>query len=164
VKEFAAALACTLMLACGGSPLPGAMLGTYQVVGQSKTNSCGLGAPNPWSFDAELSEQGTTIYWSWMDGSPLLSGSLGGQGKVTLGRSGTVNADSTDAGLGPCNLQRTDDLELTLATGNKSFTGTISYSYVVASGATCTDQLASSGGQFSALPCTVTYTVTGTRQ
>ena len=72
MKKLAAAVACAFVLACGGSPLPGAMLGTYQVVGQSKANSCGLGAPNPWSFDAERSpEQGTTIYWSWMDGSAL---------------------------------------------------------------------------------------------
>ena len=164
MKKLAPALACVLVLACGDSPLPGAMLGTYKVVGKSRTNSCGLGAPNPWNFDAELSEQGSTLYWSWMDGSPMLSGSLGAQGHATLARNGTLNPDSTQSGLGPCNLQRSDALDLTLGTGNKSFGGTISYSYVVASGATCTDQLVSSGGQFKALPCTVSYTVTGARQ
>jgi hypothetical protein len=152
--------------ACGDSPLPGSMLGTYQVVGQSKTNSCGLGAPNPWTFDAQLSLSGSTLYWSWMDGSPVISGTLGAQLQSTLQTTGTVNADSTDAGLGPCNLTRADDLDLVLASGSptKSFGGTISYSYTVASGSTCTDQLATMGGQFSALPCSVSYTVKGTRQ
>jgi hypothetical protein len=164
VKCLALALVLGLGLACGGSPLPGAMLGTYKVVGQSKKNSCGLGAPDPWTFDAELSLQGSTLYWSWMDGSPLLSGSLGSQGHATLTRTGTVNADSTDAGLGPCNLERSDALDLVLGDGNASFGGTIGYSFAVANGATCTDQLVSSGGMFRALPCTVQYTVSGTRQ
>ena len=146
------------------TPLPGTQLGTFKVTGQSKTNTCGLGAPDPWTFDAQLSQKGSTLYWSWMDGSPLLSASLGAQGQVDLTRTAMVNADSTDAGLGPCTLQRSDSLDLVLGSGNASFGGTIGYSYTAATGATCTDQLTKQGGQFSALPCTVSYTVAGTRQ
>ena len=145
--------------------MPGNMLGTYKVVGQSQTNSCGLGAPNPWTFDVQLSEQQTTLYWDWMDGSPLLSGTVS-QTQATIDTNATVNADSTDAGLGPCNLQATSALTLTLGSGAPpgSFTGTMSYTYAPTSGSTCTDVLAPAGGMYNALPCSLSYTVTATRQ
>jgi hypothetical protein len=156
---------CLLLMACSGSPLPGRVLGTYTVSGQSANNTCGLGAPNPWKFDVQLSLQGSTLYWSYMDGSPLLSGATSGSGHVTLLNSQSLNADSTDAGLGPCTLERNDDLVLTLGSGSTpaSFSGTISYSYTPASGASCGDVMTSAGGPFSALPCSVEYDVTATR-
>src|SRR6202453_1566324 len=150
---------------CGNASMPGQTLGMYKVVGQSQTNSCGLGAPNPWTFDVQLSLQQSTLYWDWLDGSPLLSGTLSQQ-SATITDSVTVNADSTDAGLGPCNLDTTSNMLIDLGSGVPpgSFTGTLSYSYTPASGATCTDVLATGGGMYNQLPCTVTYTVTATRQ
>ena len=162
-----AAAACLLAAAaaCSDSPMPGRVLGTYTVTGQSKSNTCGLGAPDPWKFTVQLSESGSTLYWSWLDGSPLLSAPTSSSGQVSLRNSQQLNADSTDAGLGPCTLLRDDDLELTLATGATpaSFTGTIGYTYTPASGSTCTDVLNSSGGTFSTLPCAVSYGVSATR-
>jgi hypothetical protein len=149
-------------VACASTALPGTQLGTFKVTAQSQTNTCGLGAPNPWTFDVQLSQSGTTLYWSWMDGSPLLSGPVNASSHATITDSEAGNVDGTDASLGPCTLQRADDLELDLAAG--SFTGTVGYSFTVATGATCSDQLASYGGQFEALPCTVTYTVTASKQ
>jgi hypothetical protein len=150
---------------CSGGAMPGQMLGIYKVVGQSQTNSCGLGAPNPWTFDVQLSRQQSTLYWDWMDGSPLLSGTLSRQ-STSITSSATVNADSTDAGLGPCNLDTISSLQLALGSGSPpgSFTGTMNYAYTPASGATCTDVLLASGGMYTQLPCTVTYAVTATRQ
>jgi hypothetical protein len=160
-----AALACLLAAACSDSPMPGRVLGTYTVTGQSQSNSCGLGAPDPWKFTVQLSENGSTLYWSWLDGSPLLSGASSASGQVSLKDSQQVNADSTDAGLGPCTLVRDDDLELVLGAGTTpaSFTGTISYAYTPSTGSTCTDVLSASGGSFSNLPCAVEYGVTGNR-
>jgi opacity protein-like surface antigen len=158
----AAASACTA--ACSDSPLPGAMLGTYKVTGQSVTNACGLNAPDPWSFEVQLSLQGSTLYWSWMDGSPILSGNFDTQGHATLTRTGTLNPDSTDAGLGPCTLERSDTVDVVLASGNSSFGGTIGYAYKPVSGATCSDQLGGAGGMFKSLPCAMSYRVDGARQ
>jgi hypothetical protein len=147
--------------------MPGQQLGTYSVSGTTggSSNTCGLGAPSPWQFDVRLSVQGSTLYWDWMDGSPFVSGSLAST-KASLTQSATVNADSTDAGLGPCNLQTSSDFTLTLGSGTPpgSFTGTLAYSYTPASGATCGDVLASAGGMYATLPCSLTYTVTGTHQ
>jgi hypothetical protein len=147
------------------SAMPGASLGTYKVVGQSQSNSCGLGAPNPWTFDVQLSESGKTLYWDWLDGSPLLSGSVASS-QVTINQTSEVNADSTDAGLGPCNLNTSSTFTLTLGSGGppNGFSGTMSYSYAPASGATCSDVLTSGGGMYDNLPCSLTYTVTATRQ
>jgi hypothetical protein len=153
--------------ACSATPLPGTQYGTYKVTGQTETNSCGPGldSPDPWVFNAQLSQDGTTIYWSFIDGNAPLSGALVSDG-VTLTTSTTANVDATDAGAGPCTMTRADAVVLTFASGSPppSFTGTITYSFTVPSGSTCTDQLASSGGQYSTLPCTLEYTVTADRQ
>ncbi len=167
VAGAALAGAClALLCGCNDSSMPGKVLGMYKVVGQSTSNTCGLGAPSPWTFDVQLSQQGTTLYWSWLDGSPLLSGPLGSGSAASLKSSGTLNADSTDAGLGPCNLERDADLEVALASGSPppSFGGTIGYAFQASGGSDCRDQLTASGGMFDALPCAVSYTVSATRQ
>lgn len=160
-----AAAACLLSFACSDSPMPGRVLGVYTVSGQAKSNTCGLGAPDPWKFTVQLSMSGSTLYWSWLDGSPLLSGPASSSGAATIKNTQQVNADSTDAGLGPCTLVRDDDLEITLGSGATpaSFAGTIGYQYAPASGSTCTDALSASGGSFSTLPCAIAYDVTATR-
>lgn len=157
-----ASLAFLLVVACSGTPLPGTQLGTFKVVGTAETNSCGLGAPNPWTFDVQLSQQGSTLYWSWMDGSPLVSGTLDASSHTSIDDTQSGNVDGTEAGLGPCTMQRADDLEVTLAEG--SFTGSLTYSFTVPTGSDCSDQLAASGGQYSTLPCTVNYSLTASRQ
>jgi hypothetical protein len=132
------------------------------VTGKSVTNTCGLGAPDPWTFDVQLSREGSTLYWSWMDGSPLASGALSSSDQATITDTTTGNVDGTEASLGPCTMQRGTSLAITL--GDGSFTATMDYSFAVTTGADCDDQLASSGGQYEALPCTVTYDLTGSKQ
>ncbi len=165
---FAGASSTALVLpACSGSSLPGTMLGTYKVVGQVQTNSCGLGAPNPWIFDVQISQDRTTRYWSWLDGTPPLSSPVATVSNVTLTAARQVNADGTaDGGLGPCTMDRADKVGITLGGGSPpaSFAGSISYAFSVASGSDCSDQLAASQGQYDALPCTIRYAVAASRQ
>jgi hypothetical protein len=166
IVPAAAAIGALLFVACSNDPLPGTMLGTYEVVGQANVNSCGLAAPSPWTFDVQLSEEDTTLYWSWMDGTPLLSSPLSTE-SATLLATEQVNVDGTaDGGLGPCTMQRDDSLPLTLGSGSppSSFTGSITYAFSATDGSNCSDQLAAAGGMYSTLPCTITYTVTATRQ
>jgi hypothetical protein len=58
-------------------------------------------------------------------------------------------------------MVRDDVLVVDLGAGSppKSFTGTMSYAFSAASGADCSDQLASGGGSYAALPCSVTYSL-----
>jgi hypothetical protein len=150
---------------CSSASLPGTMLGTYRVTAQSETNSCNLAAPNPWQFDVQMSQDGSLLYWSWMDGSPALSGTLSGT-SATIVAGQQANVDGIDGGFGPCTMQRQDNLQVNLGTGMppSAFTGTISYVFSVTAGSDCSDQLAASGGQYAALPCTLEYTTTATRQ
>jgi hypothetical protein len=156
-----------LIAACNATPLPGTQLGTFKVTANAATNSCGTGleAPSPWVFDVQMSENDSLLYWSFMDGSPPLSGALTSL-TASITDNTSVNVDPTDAGDGPCTMDRNDDLEITLATGSppSSFTATITYTFSAASGADCSDQLASVGGAYDAVPCTIEYSATANRQ
>jgi hypothetical protein len=155
------------LVSCSGNPLPGSPLGTYKVVAKQTANTCGLGAPDPWIFSVQLSRKDSTLYWSWMDGSPMMSGPLDAQAQATLRTSRTGNVDGSDAGaLGPCTLKREDDLEILLGQGDppSAFSGTVGYSFSVPSGSDCRDQLSSAGGPYQALPCTVSYRATATQR
>jgi hypothetical protein len=162
-----AALLPSALVASSCATLPGTTFGTYAAKATLEGNTCGLGigAPNPWAFSVLLSQTGTTLYWSWMDGSPLLSGPLTSEGQATLTAHQVENVDTRDGGvMGPCDLQRNDDLALAFGTGSPppSFEGTVSYTFSTQEGTTCTDQLSASGGEYSQLPCTVSYKVSAT--
>ncbi len=172
-----AALAGTLLgvavfVGCdAGSQLPGTSLGTFSVVGTLGTNSCGsgVGAQNPWDFDIEMSKDGSTLYLAKSDGSSEVSGTLGGT-TATLTSTVTANADATDAGAGACDLTSTTSFTVTLDSSSspKSFSGSVTYTYSAATGVSstndCTDQLSSSGGMYDTLPCSVTYSLAGTKK
>ena len=157
------------LASCQQTPLPGTQLGTFKVSGTTTTNSCGpaLSPPDPWVFDAQLSESNQELYWSWIDGTAPLSAPLTTGTTATLSATTTANVDgSGDAGLGPCTMDRVDTIDLTLsaASSPSSFTGTISYTFTVPAGSTCSDQLATAGGEYATLPCTLTYKMTGSVQ
>jgi hypothetical protein len=155
------------------SSLPGTSLGTYNVTGTLQGNTCGAGlaAPNPWTFTAQMSEDGTVFYWLLTSSGSEASGTLTSSTAATITSIQTANVDAPDAGLeGPCNLQSTTTIDLTLATGSPpaTFAGTISYTFAAATGVSstndCTDQLSASGGTYDTLPCTASYVLAGTHQ
>jgi hypothetical protein len=160
-------------VSCGPtSDLPGTALGTYNVSGTLGTNTCGsgLGAPNPWTFTAQMSEDGTTLYWE-PSGGTALSNVMTSTTEVTLSSTETANVDATDAGVeGACDLTSTTAVQLTLAPGSPpaSFTGSIVYTFAAATGVSstndCTDQLSASGGSYDTLPCTTTYSISASHQ
>ena len=166
------ALACALGLAavgCSDSPLPGTMLGTYSVVGTLTANTCGagLGAPTPRTFRAQMSEDGTSLYWSWMDGSPSVYGVMTSSTSATITGGDSANVDgASDGGAGPCSMSRVDTLQIELGSGSPppTFTGSLVYAFSADPGSVCSDQLSASGGMYDALPCTTTYTLSGARQ
>jgi hypothetical protein len=166
------ALGCAALLAwcgsCADTALPGTQLGTYTVTGTLGTNTCGagLGAPSPWKFDIQMSEQKNTLYLSTLDGNPPLSSTLVGQ-SATLTASVTGNVDgSADAGPGPCSMTRNETVRVNLASSSppSSFTGTLEYDFGVVAGSDCSDQLSANGGGYDALPCSMTYSISGARQ
>ncbi len=165
------------LLASGcGNPLPGTVLGTYQVTATAQANSCGtgLGAPSVYQFDVQLSETTATptLYWDWLDSTPIASGPLTAVSSTdasltaTMTASQSSNVDATATAAGPCTMDRDDTMVVTLGTGTppSTFAGTMSYAFTVESGAICSDQLSSAGGMYDELPCTLSYTIAGTVQ
>jgi hypothetical protein len=173
ISAFAVAgCAIFLLVRCtGSSSLPGTSLGTFSVVGTLGTNTCGsgVGAANPWDFTVEMSNDSGTLYLAKSDGSDQISGALSGT-SATLTSVVTANVDATEAGAGTCNLTTTTTytIDLDSSSSPTSFTGTVVFSNAVnttvSSSTDCTDQLSSSGGEYSTLPCTVNYTLSATRQ
>jgi hypothetical protein len=171
-----------LLMSCDATPsIPGTQLGTYNVTGSLGTNTCGagLGAPSPWTFTVQLSEDSstspTTFYWLSSTGTQLSSAmtsttAVNISDTVTSNLGGSTATDASVGTEGPCDLTQSTALTLTLANENPpgSFTGTMTYSFVVATGVStssdCTDELSTSGGQFDTLPCTTTYTLTASHQ
>jgi hypothetical protein len=168
--------------------MPGTPLGTFNVTGTLTTNTCGAGtnAPNPWTFQVDLSLDGSQLYWSWRDGSPYLSGSLSTSSEATL-LNWQTGSDPADAAactaannndgywFGPpqtgapctssagCTMTRSDVYDVTLATTRKTFTGTVVYQFAVASASNCSGQLSSAGGAYDVLPCTIKYSLSASQ-
>lgn len=150
------------------NPNPGAPLGTFAVTSALGTDTCGGTAADtsPGSFNVTLSNDQGVVYWFPDTGGSATRGSINAARSVTITEVVADNVDATDAGAGPCTLQRNDTLTFTLAAGGApaSFTGSYSFTVTPAIGAACSDQLVAHGGGYAALPCTITYTLAGTRQ
>jgi hypothetical protein len=165
--------------------MPGTPLGAFTVTGTLTSNTCGtgVGAPNPWTFQVSLSVDGSTLYWN--SGSPpYLSGILNSSNEASFGQTetGTDAADASgcatnpnqgdllDPGQSPvtcpansgCSMTRSDEYAVTLATNRKSFTGTVSYTFAIASG-TCSSDYSSAGGPYDVLPCSFAYSLSASR-
>jgi hypothetical protein len=112
-----------------------------------------------------LSKDSTTLYWKYADQSDTVSGVLDATNQATISTSQESNVDGTDAGAGPCTMDRTDTVVVKLdsATAPTSFSGTLTYAFAAASGANCGDQLVSGGGTYQTLPCTISYALTATK-
>ena len=157
------------MLALPGcsATMPGTTLGMYEVSGTIQSNTCGAntGAPNPWTFTVQLSKDSTTLYWNWLDGTPLLSGPLVSGVTTTIDGTEADNLGGPDAGLDSCSMQRADTLALTLASESApaTFTGTMTYAFSVTSG-NCAAQMSSGGGMYDVLPCSTVYTLAATKK
>jgi len=150
------------------NPTPGTVLGTYAVASTVSTNSCGsvAAATDPGSFSVTISNDHGTVYWFPNSGGTSTSGTMNAARTVTISDVLADDVDATEAGVGKCTLQRNDTLSFTMATGvaPASFTGSYSFTVSPAIGANCADQLASGGGGYAELPCTVNYKMDGTLQ
>ena len=167
VTVVACAIA-ALSMFCGPA-LPGTSLGTYNVTGTLVSDTCG-NAMNPWTFTVQMSEDGTALYWL-PSGASSSSGNLTSATKAVIATVVTANVDATEAGApGPCDLTVASTLDVSLAAGltPSTFTATYAQTISAATGVSstnnCTDQLSSSGGSYATLPCTASYSFSGSRQ
>jgi hypothetical protein len=160
--------AALLAVAAGAGCDPNAS-NSYAATGKLMTNSCGAGqmAPDPWTFDVQMSEDGSTLSWtSESEGQTPLSATIDASSHATLTTAMQQNVGGSAALAGPCILERDDTIDITLASGSPppSFSGTITYTFRAAANSDCGDQLSVTGGTFDTLPCTIEYAVTGVSQ
>jgi hypothetical protein len=150
------------------NPNPGTPVGTFNVASALTTNSCGgtVADADPGSFGVTISNDQGIVYWFPDTGGTSSSGSINSSRTVSITEVVADDVDQTEAGAGACTLQRNDTLSFTLAAGAApaSFTGSYSFTVAAAAGASCADQLTSAGGGYATLPCTITYSLAGTRQ
>jgi hypothetical protein len=163
---LAGALAFAFAACDDPSALPGTALGTFSVTAKSASNTCGtaLGLPDPWTFDAKMSKDGTKLYWNQAD-AQIYSGDLDSAG-TTATITATSSSLADDAGFSPCVIGRTDTLKIVLdnASTPSSVSGTIAFAFQASSANDCAMSLAVNGGTFQTLPCNVAYQFTGTKQ
>lgn len=171
---------------CDEPTLPGNALGTYDVTGTLASNSCGtdlaaMDSLGPFSAMMSQSTDGSTLYWSSDYGNTtvapdVLSGALV-DSSATMTSSVQTNVDGTNGVGGPCCIETDHTVAVALGGGSPpaTFTGTLTWSYsavaACSNGCTssdpttcCADQLISSGGEYEAIPCSFSYSVTGSLQ
>jgi len=168
VIHIVTCLALASAFAACDNPNPGTPLGTFSVTSALTANSCGaqVADTDPGSFQVTISNDQGIVYWFPDTGGTSVSGSMSASRTVSISEVVADDVDQTDAGAGACTLQRNDTLAFTLAAGAApaSFTGSYSFTVSPAVGANCSDQLLAGGGGYTALPCTITYSLDGTRQ
>ncbi len=150
---------------------PGEGLGIFRVNGTLVTTTCGT-TPNPWAFDVRLRFEKNTLYW--VQGGAPIAGSVDAAAHTSLTSTNVLDIRPADARTktAACSMSRQDVVDVVLApvtlpvddlAGVTSFSGTLTYHFAPTEGSDCSDQVTDSGGDFTALPCDVRYTLAGER-
>ncbi|MBI3202207.1 MAG: hypothetical protein HYZ29_11735 [Myxococcales bacterium] len=148
--------------------VPGDSLGTYQVVAQLDSSTCGpgaLGSKDLWEFEVKLSRDGHDLYW--VNGADPIGGDVASDG-VSFGfdSHAVLTPIKPAKGQPGCSISRTDS-----GTGKLSsaappvagFEGTLRYGFKPVGESDCEPLMAVEGG-FSQLPCEISYSMDATRQ
>jgi hypothetical protein len=146
---------------------PGTDLGSFQVQGNISTNTCGdgaLGEQAAWDFTVRLARDPGHLYWD--NGQTVIVGTLAADG-VSFGFDTSVIVDMRDpmqTGLPPCSLSRDDHAQGTLGAATvptTSFIGQLSYTFTATAGSMCGDLTSGGTAVVSALPCGMSYELSG---
>jgi hypothetical protein len=160
---------CSGALAKGDGRAFGDDLGRFHVTATMDSSTCGpkaMDAPEKWDFDVVLSEKAPMIYWN--TGADAVDGTLARDGRTFVFTSeSVVNVDAPETPNGastasPCTVIRDDDSSGTLdaAESATAFTGTLGYRFASQGSSDCSALFATGG--FAALPCSMTYRMSGT--
>jgi len=167
----ALALLLPLAIGCSGNKdpkIPGDELGTYKVVANLDSSTCGpgaLGAKDVWQFDVKLSRDGDALYW--LNGAEAISGAVASDG-VSFAFETHVDVQAINPGKGQigCVISRVDSGSGTLSSSSlevESFEGLLRYGFQPTTGSDCQPLVGVEGG-FYALPCEMSYRLSATRQ
>jgi hypothetical protein len=144
---------------------PGDAIGSFAVVGKLTDDTCGadnLSAPAKWSFDLKLSRRDDTLYW--LNGREAIVGEIDARGRFAFETRLEVPLAEQKGARKPCVMVRTDSASGTLTSGEEELRGELSYGYSVAQGSDCSEYALGAEGQPLTLPCSLTYSLSGSRR
>jgi hypothetical protein len=120
-----------------------------------------LSAPAKWSFNLKLSRKGSTLYW--LNGREAIVGEIDKSGRFAFETKLEVPLAPKRGAAKGCTMLRRDLASGTLASSEESLSGKLSYAYDATSDSDCAEFTTGTEGQPIALPCSLTYSLTGTR-
>ena len=141
---------------------PGELIGFFSVAGKLGNDSCGadsLNAPAQWDFNVKLSREGSVLYW--LNGREAITGDIDRNGTFSFATHLDLPMSTAQGAVKGCTVVRSDSAAGSLA-GNDSFTGKLSYAYSAKTGTDCSALPLGADGLPLALPCSLTYRLSGT--
>jgi hypothetical protein len=141
---------------------PGDELGSFAMTGKLGADDCGadaLNAPQTWSFQVKLSRNGTTLYW--LNGREAIVGDIDKSGRFAFETHLDVPLSAKRGAAKGCTIVRRDSASGTLASSSTSLSGKLTYAYEATSDSDCSAFITGTDGSPVALPCSMTYALTG---
>jgi hypothetical protein len=165
---FVLATGCVGCSALQRDKVPGDELGSYHVIANLETSTCGpgaLGSTDLWEFDVKLSKDGHDLYW--LNGAEAIPGSLAADGvSFAFDSQVVVQAIAPGKGRPGCTIARTDSGSGQLSSPSApvdAFAGTLRYGFQAVQGSDCQELMGVPGG-FYALPCEMSYKMSANRK
>jgi len=151
----------------GDAKVPGEPLGTFEVVAELDSSTCGsgaLGSTDIWEFEVQLSKDLDQLFW--LNGREVIPGKLARDGEsFEFDTRVQVEVLEAKPGVLGCTLNRQDRASGQLGYRQEtvtSFTGRLTFAYIPSSDSDCSPLMGVEGG-FSALPCEMKYDLIATR-
>jgi len=141
---------------------PGDELGSFAITGKLGADDCGadaLNAPQTWSFQVKLSREGTTLYW--LNGREAIVGDIDKSGRFAFATHLDLPLSEKHGAAKGCTIVRRDLASGTLASSSTSLNGKLTYAYDATSDSDCSEFITGTNGSPVALPCAMTYALTG---
>ena len=141
---------------------PGDELGSFAITGKLGADDCGadaLNAPQTWSFQVKLSREGTTLYW--LNGREAIVGDIDKSGRFAFQTHLDLPLAEKHGAAKGCTIVRRDSASGTLASASASLAGKLTYAYDATSDSDCSEFITGTNGSPVALPCSMTYALTG---
>lgn len=141
---------------------PGEALGFFAVDGKLADDSCGaesLSAPAEWSFEVKLSRDGSTLYW--LNGREAIVGEIDASGSFAFETHLDLPLVRRRGAAKGCTIVRRDSANGALR--DAAFSAQLSYAYQATADSDCTELTTGVDGMPEALPCKLTYSLSGAR-
>lgn len=141
---------------------PGDALGAFAVTGKLGDDSCGadsLNAPQTWSFQVKLSRAGSTLYW--LNGREAIVGDIDKGGRFAFETHLDLPLAEKRGAAKGCTIVRRDSASGTLASSSDALEAKLTYAYDATPDSECSEFVTGTSGAPLALPCQMTYALTG---